>query len=83
LRGRRVDVRDGSQSLVGLVAGPVAAAEAHLTEQGLAAEQKADAWMHEHGAPAALDVDAVVGEGPLAPELVRRADEEAYITPGP
>jgi GABA permease len=59
-----------------------AVVEAHLTEQGLAAEQRADAWMHEHGAPGDLEVDAVVGEGPLAPELIRRADEEAYITPG-
>jgi GABA permease len=64
------------------VAGP-AIVEAHLTQDGLAAEQKADAWMHEHGAAAELEVDAAVGEGPLSPELVRRAGEEAYTTQGP
>jgi len=64
------------------IAGP-AIVEAHITERGLTAEQKADAWMHEHGAAAELEVDAVVGEGPLAPELIRRADEEAYHNQGP
>jgi GABA permease len=63
------------------VAGP-AVTEAHLSAAGLAAEQKADAWMHEHGAGAELEVDAAVGEGPLPAALVRRADEEAYTTQG-
>src|SRR5205823_186745 len=57
--------------------------EAHLTEAGLAAEHKADAWMHEHGAGAELDVDAAVGEGPLPARLVRRLQEESYTTQGP
>ena len=39
--------------------------EAHLTEPGLAAEARADAWMHEHGPAAELEVDGAVGEGPL------------------
>jgi GABA permease len=72
----------GAYAVLRRVAGP-GAVEAHTTEQGLTAERKADAWMHEHGAAAELEVDAVVGEGPLAPELIRRADEEAYNTQGP
>jgi GABA permease len=56
--------------------------DAHLTDAGLAAEKKADAWMHEHGPAAELEVDAVVGEGPLDPELIRRVREEGYSNEG-
>jgi GABA permease len=56
--------------------------DAHLTEPGIAAEERADAWMHEHGAAAELEVDAVVGEGPLNPELIRRVREEGYANEG-
>jgi GABA permease len=56
--------------------------DAHIDEAGLAAEQRADAWMHEHGVAAELEVDAVVGDGPLDPELIRRAREEAYPNEG-
>jgi GABA permease len=57
--------------------------EAHTSEEGLAAEQKADAWMHEHGAAGDLEVDAVVGEGRLSPDVIRRSDQEGYTTQGP
>jgi GABA permease len=40
--------------------------DAHLTEPGIAAEQQADTWMHEHGPAAELEVDAVV-EGATQP----------------
>jgi GABA permease len=73
----------GAYAVLRRVAGPAVAAEAHTTDEGLAAEQKADAWMHEHGPGAELEVDAVVGEGPLSRDLIRRADEEAYTTQGP
>jgi GABA permease len=56
--------------------------DAHLTEPGIAAEQRADTWMHEHGPAAELEVDAVVGEGPLNPELIRRVREEGYPNEG-
>jgi GABA permease len=56
--------------------------DAHLTDTGIAAETKADEWMHEHGPAAELEVDAVVGEGPLDPELVRRVREEGYVSEG-
>jgi GABA permease len=56
--------------------------DAHLTETGLAAEARADAWMHEHGPAAELEVDAAVGEGPLNPELIRRVREEGYANEG-
>jgi GABA permease len=52
--------------------------EAHLTETGIAAETRADKWMHEHGPAAELEVDAAVGEGPLDPALIRRMREEGY-----
>ena len=64
------------------VAGP-AVVEAHTTEEGLAAEQKSDVWMHEHGAAGDLEVDAVVGEGRLSADVIRRSDEEAYTPHGP
>ena len=64
------------------IAGP-AVVEAHTTEQGLTAERKADAWMHEHGAAGDLEVDAVVAEGRLSRDVIRRSDEEAYTTQGP
>jgi GABA permease len=63
------------------VAGP-AVDEAHLTEDGLAAEQKADTWMHEHGAAVELQADAVVGEGPIPRQVVRRTQEESWSNPG-
>jgi GABA permease len=56
--------------------------DAHLTDQGVAAERQADAWMHEHGPAAELEVDAAVGEGPLNPELIRRVREEGYANEG-
>jgi GABA permease len=56
--------------------------DAHLTDTGIAAEKKADAWMHEHGPAAELEVDAVVGEGPLDPDLIRRVREEGYSNEG-
>ena len=56
--------------------------DAHLTESGISAEQRADAWMHEHGAAAELEVDAAVGEGPLDPQLIRRIREEGYANEG-
>jgi len=64
------------------VAGP-AVVEAHTTEEGLAAEHKSDVWMHEHGAAGDLEVDAVVGEGRLSADVIRRSDEEAYTPHGP
>jgi GABA permease len=56
--------------------------EAHLTPGGVAAEERADRWMHEHGAAAELEVDAVVGEGPLDPAIIRRVREEGYPNEG-
>jgi GABA permease len=56
--------------------------DAHLTDTGIAAEKQADTWMHEHGPAAELEVDAVVGEGPLNPELIRRVREEGYSNEG-
>jgi GABA permease len=56
--------------------------EAHLSEPGIAAETRADKWMHEHGPAAELEVDAAVGEGPLDPELIRRVREEGYANEG-
>jgi GABA permease len=57
--------------------------DAHLTEQGVGAESRADKWMHEHGAATAVEVDAVVGEGPLDPAYVRRMAEEGYPNEAP
>ncbi|MGY1642646.1 amino acid permease [Geodermatophilus sp. SYSU D00703] len=57
--------------------------DAHTTEQGAAAESRADRWMHEHGAPADVEVDAAVGEGRLDPAVIRRMDEEGYPTEAP
>jgi GABA permease len=56
--------------------------EAHLSRTGVAAEERADRWMHEHGAAAEIEVDAAVGEGPLDPALIRRAREEGYPNEG-
>jgi GABA permease len=56
--------------------------DAHLSRDGLAAEERADRWMHEHGAAAEVEVDAVVGEGPLDPALIRRMREEGYPNEG-
>ena len=56
--------------------------DAHLTESGVAARRRADAWMHEHGPAAELEVDGAVGEGPLDPELVRRVREEGFANEG-
>ena len=72
-------IREGtrSQLLLSLLAWAVvlvayavnrrAIGDAHLTDTGIAAETHADDWMHEHGPAAELEVDAVVGEGPLDP----------------
>ena len=57
--------------------------DAHLTQDGSAAERRADPWMHEHGAAAEVEVDAVVGEGRLNPALIRRMDEEGYPNEAP
>jgi GABA permease len=59
-----------------------AVGDAHLTEPGVAAEKRADAWMHEHAPAAEVEVDAVVGEGRLNPELIRRMREEGYPNEG-
>jgi GABA permease len=56
--------------------------DAHLTPSGIDAETRADAWMHEHGAAAELEVDAAVGEGPLDPQLIRRVREDGYANEG-
>jgi len=56
---------------------------AHLSEQGVAAESRADRWMHEHGAAADVEVDAAVGEGRLDPAVIRRMDEEGYPNEAP
>jgi GABA permease len=56
--------------------------EPHLTEPGIAAETRADAWMHEPGPAAELEVDAAVGEGPLDPQLIRGVREEGYANEG-
>src|SRR5215213_7448295 len=56
--------------------------EAHLSRTGVAAEERADRWMHEHGAAAEIEVDAAIGEGPLDPALIRRAREEGYPNEG-
>jgi GABA permease len=86
----RTDTR--SQITLGLLAWAVvvvayviqraAIGDAHLTEPGLAAERRADTWMHEHGPAAELEVDGAVGEGPLNPDLIRRVREEGYATEG-
>jgi GABA permease len=68
--------------LVAYVITRKAIGDAHLTEPGIDAEKRADAWMHEHGPAAELEVDAVVGEGPLDPELIRRVREEGYSNEG-
>jgi GABA permease len=57
--------------------------EAHLSEHGIEAEKQADPWMHEHISGAEVEVDAAVGEGPLDPELIRRAREEGYANEAP
>jgi hypothetical protein len=36
-----------------------------------------------HGAAGDVEVDAVVGEGPLSKDVIRRSDDEAYTTQGP
>ena len=59
-----------------------AVGEAHLTEPGIAAEERTDVWMHEHAPAAELEVDAVVGEGPLNPQLIGRVREEGYSNEG-
>jgi GABA permease len=57
--------------------------DAHLTEDGVGAEGRADRWMHEHGVAADVEVDAVVGEGRLDPAVIRRMDEEGYPNEAP
>jgi GABA permease len=59
--------------------------DAHTSVHGAEAEQSADPWMHEHISGAEVEVDAAVGEGPLSPDLIRRAREEGYANeaPGP
>src|ERR687889_2755446 len=57
--------------------------EAHVTEEGVAAETRADRWMHEHGAVVDVEVDAAVGEGRLDPRVIRRMDEEGYPNEAP
>jgi GABA permease len=69
--------------LVAYFAQRKAIGDAHLTEQGVGAESRADKWMHEHGAATAVEVDGVVGEGPLDPALIRRMDQEGYPNEAP
>jgi GABA permease len=57
--------------------------DAHLSDHGVEAEKSADPWMHEHISGAEGEVDAVVGEGPLDPDLIRRAREEGYANEAP
>jgi GABA permease len=57
--------------------------DAHTSAHGVEAEQGADTWMHEHISGAEVEVDAAVGEGPLSPELIRRAREEGYANEAP
>jgi GABA permease len=51
--------------------------DAHTSTHGVV-EHEADPWMHEHISGAEVEVDAAVGEGPLDPDLIRRAREEGY-----
>jgi GABA permease len=88
-------IREGtrSQLLLSLLAWAVvlvayftqrkAIGDAHLTDEGVGAESRADSWMHEHGAAAEVEVDAVVGEGRLDPAVIRRMDEEGYPNEAP
>jgi GABA permease len=88
-------IREGtrSQLLLSLLAWAVvliayfaqrkAIGDAHLTDEGAGAESRADSWMHEHGAAAEVEVDAVVGEGRLDPAVIRRMDEEGYPNEAP
>jgi GABA permease len=69
--------------LVAYVVRRRAIGEAHLTEEGVGAEGRADRWMHEHAVAADVEVDAVVGEGPLDPAVIRRMDEEGYPNEAP
>ena len=88
-----VDPESRSQILLSLLAWALVLAayavrrraigEAHLTQEGTTAEQRADRWMHEHGAVVDTEVDAAVGEGRLDPRVIRRMDEEGYPTEGP
>jgi GABA permease len=57
--------------------------DAHTSDHGVEAEKGADPWMHEHISGAEVEVDAAVGEGPLDPELIRRAREEGYANEAP
>jgi len=57
--------------------------DAHTSVHGVEAEKGADPWMHEHISGAEVEVDAAVGEGPLSPELIRRAREEGYANEAP
>jgi GABA permease len=57
--------------------------DAHTSTHGVEAEKEADPWMHEHISGAEVEVDAAVGEGPLNPELIRRAREEGYANEAP
>jgi GABA permease len=57
--------------------------DAHTSTHGVEAEHEADSWMHEHISGAEVEVDAAVGEGPLDPELIRRAREEGYANEAP
>src|SRR5215207_3685897 len=57
--------------------------DAHTSAHGVEAEQSADVWMHEHISGTEVEVDAAVGEGPLNPELIRRAREEGYANEAP
>ena len=69
--------------LVAYFAQRKAIGDAHLTDEGVGAESRADRWMHEHGAATEVEVDAVVGEGRLAPAVIRRMEEEGYPNEAP
>jgi GABA permease len=57
--------------------------DAHTSTHGVEVEHEADPWMPEHISGAEVEVDAAVGEGPLDPELIRRAREEGYANEAP
>jgi len=69
--------------LVAYFAQRKAIGDAHLTDEGAGAESRAEGWMHEHGAATSVEVDGVVGEGPLDPAYVKRMAEEGYPNEAP
>ena len=56
--------------------------DAHLTEPGIAAETRADTWMHEHGPRRRAGGRRGRRGGAARPELIRRVREEGYANEG-